>query len=695
MKNYIRQFAFQIGILSLLTCFTACQKDNLEDIQLVDHELSQELLTVNGDISYQRIAIHEIPEVKEFLNSKTQNALGKSVTGDFLETPFGKIVLNDIIKVTNAERKGYTLEIIPSSYRPNEFSNLVISEDSNKNRTAKIITYKLDADFAIALQAEQTSMLNFKGQILEYDADEYLNLIKDKTFSCEEPETICLTEVDVNIGDGNNGNGDPDDSLPPLGDYGAVGDGTSGGGTGSGDGSGPSSPSGPITSGPITTGPCHYEMIYIPCTGNRRHFGDPSCTADFQGASLRVRVCPQTNNIVNDSSLEKAAGQSCNDDDLSLSAISFKYMPIALDFSDAEIAWLNENCDTATDVYDYWEAMEFSEEAKNEVKMTVTLKTIENRWVDSQGITPGTSRRYTHKHPVEGGTMYLLEEGGVILVSNSERAINKKIAGSIAASEDNAPYHYYYSYETDRWYEYRVAPTNYPGGDFDFLFKAFWEDGAVFVGRYIIPVEDIKIVIDGTDFDGAAANEYLAGGMLIVSIIPGGKLLTPVTRIARGTQAWKMAIKVGDNVINLSYKVVNGVVDFGSRGKLAEVIGTVAGQEAHHLLPWGKRTHQVIQEAAYDGFHMNARKNGRALEKFSALTGDGLHGNHPAYDRFVEFRLDQFEANINALSPENASEFLDEMLLPELNGHIDDAIDSGMNLNTYFREVINPDFGLN
>lgn len=39
---------------------------------------------------------------------------------------------------------------------------------------------------------------------------------------------------------------------------------------------------------------------------------------------------------------------------------------------------------------------------------------------------------------------------------------------------------------------------------------------------------------------------------------------------------------------------------------------------------------------------MNSKINGIALEKFKKLTGTGIHGNHPAYDTFVQRKLDEF-----------------------------------------------------
>jgi len=76
--------------------------------------------------------------------------------------------------------------------------------------------------------------------------------------------------------------------------------------------------------------------------------------------------------------------------------------------------------------------------------------------------------------------------------------------------------------------------------------------------------------------------------------------------------------------------------------------------------------------------------NGRALKKFSSLTPDGVHGFHPQYNDYVNKRLQDF-IDLGPFEPEDAKEFLEEILIPELNSLINDAINSGIRLNEFFR----------
>lgn len=85
---------------------------------------------------------------------------------------------------------------------------------------------------------------------------------------------------------------------------------------------------------------------------------------------------------------------------------------------------------------------------------------------------------------------------------------------------------------------------------------------------------------------------------------------------------------------------------------------------------------------------MNSKINGIALEKFKKLTGTGIHGNHPAYDTFVQKNLDEFVRKKPNFSPEKSMEFLEIQLIPQLLRYIDLAKNSGLNLNEFFKNLI-------
>jgi len=97
----------------------------------------------------------------------------------------------------------------------------------------------------------------------------------------------------------------------------------------------------------------------------------------------------------------------------------------------------------------------------------------------------------------------------------------------------------------------------------------------------------------------------------------------------------------------------------------------------------------MVQKAAEAGFHLNDELNGIVLEKFSKVLENGVHGNHPAYSKFVEWNLQRF-VQINGnhnISSENSVLFLQKELIPELRQHINLCIEKNLNLNQYFSQL--------
>ena len=72
-------------------------------------------------------------------------------------------------------------------------------------------------------------------------------------------------------------------------------------------------------------------------------------------------------------------------------------------------------------------------------------------------------------------------------------------------------------------------------------------------------------------------------------------------------------------------KKVNGLIDFGRRGDLRQVLGLAVGdaKQAHHIIPWEFVDHELIQKAAEKDFHMNELLNGIALDKFRNASPSG------------------------------------------------------------------------
>ena len=120
---------------------------------------------------------------------------------------------------------------------------------------------------------------------------------------------------------------------------------------------------------------------------------------------------------------------------------------------------------------------------------------------------------------------------------------------------------WYLPQNADTWYEYRLPPRTYTKTDLDFLFEKFW-DGAALVGRYVIPIEDVIILIDGKDFDGVDQSKTLAGVGIIFAVVPGSKLIKPITALAKGSTAWGVILKSGTKTVVI--KSANALAKFRS-----------------------------------------------------------------------------------------------------------------------------------
>ncbi|WP_282056835.1 hypothetical protein [Maribacter luteus] len=162
------------------------------------------------------------------------------------------------------------------------------------------------------------------------------------------------------------------------------------------------------------------------------------------------------------------------------------------------------------------------------------------------------------------GTLYLLKNGIFIASYSSRRPLNPKddFNSEPSLSYDNK---FYYAFNPDSndsgikngyslgWYEVLIGQDE--GIDtvdgVNTVIDAFWT-GAKFVGRYVLPLEDAIILVDGKDWDDVEQSRAQTAGFMIVGFIPGGKVLKPVSK---GTgKLWKVVIKNGDKVFTRTVK---------------------------------------------------------------------------------------------------------------------------------------------
>lgn len=63
--------------------------------------------------------------------------------------------------------------------------------------------------------------------------------------------------------------------------------------------------------------------------------------------------------------------------------------------------------------------------------------------------------------------------------------------------------------------------------------------------------------------------------------------------------------------------------------------------------------------------------------------------NHPAYDAYIKDRLAKYASRHPNLTPNEANAFLQKELIPELKTYISNAKNTELNLNEYFKQIVN------
>jgi len=128
-----------------------------------------------------------------------------------------------------------------------------------------------------------------------------------------------------------------------------------------------------------------------------------------------------------------------------------------------------------------------------------------------------------------------------------------------------------------------------------------------------------------------------------------------------GTKFGIMLATTATGTTKFVWKMTNHVLEFGNRGQLRKVLNLAVGNPlvAHHIIPWAKSSHEVIQKAAKsaDAFHMNKALNGIPLST-------AVHnGSHAAYDQRVVDRLNAIKNQYGPnMTPQQAYDALTELL---------------------------------
>jgi len=102
---------------------------------------------------------------------------------------------------------------------------------------------------------------------------------------------------------------------------------------------------------------------------------------------------------------------------------------------------------------------------------------------------------------------------------------------------------------------------------------------ATLVGRYILPIEDIYILIEGEDFDGMEASRLAAGGFIVLEAVQAGKIV----RMVRGARILGQSTNVTRRVVWTAGKQItrDAAIDIAAQFIINFVFEAIANPEAN------------------------------------------------------------------------------------------------------------------
>ncbi|HAO14714.1 MAG TPA: hypothetical protein DDE71_04010, partial [Tenacibaculum sp.] len=232
-----------------------------------------------------------------------------------------------------------------------------------------------------------------------------------------------------------------------------------------------------------------------------------------------------------------------------------------------------------------WSIAEAQQWALGQIELDNILTRITVKWQPATGRINGkVGQEYTHRYSDGNTTYYKMTDGAVVINSDNTLVLNKnnQLVRKLR-SEAGGKSWYIKPNGAQHWSNYLILGPSSTKEELAVLFELGATDLAKFIGSVIIPVEDVKVLIDGKDFNGQEVARWKAAGFLLLAVVPGSQVLKAVKGlkvISSSATKWGIAaVKANSKSTKLIFTVVNGVVQFGSRSKLAKIIGTTVNQE--------------------------------------------------------------------------------------------------------------------
>ncbi|RKE99039.1 hypothetical protein [Ichthyenterobacterium magnum] len=500
MKHHLKT-CILLFVTSIL--LTTCQKDSIQTEDTILEEQGDNDVFKIGRLEDFKALSQFVS--KDIINYQNLNYQFRTATED----ANGFIILNDeITQAINDNGSTFTLKIVKDNQEANSFSNLVVNFKEGHSTETFIINYYPTENYLTSLETNPQTV--FKGQFnmesIDYDGSlDYLyariggcSVVTNTycnwggqehdagenctaAFMYTRTQLVCSTKEEY----------ESYSVVLPDNPFGGGGGGTSS-----------------STTTPKFVTPCEIESNISVISGSSVNVTENGCTDTISSLTKQdLLVLRLQLNAVEDSDLINWINDRNNEDAV-----------------DEAIAFLEEN--------------QFSEAAKKEAKLTLSTLASDVSWVANTGNYNNiSSLAYTHTRTIiVNGTLL-----GQFKLANGDwlSGGNYNLCTGCTEGEDRL---YYFSQDANLWYEI-PNPSNYTPLNLDFLWTGFWD--AVEVGaRYCTPLEDFVILIDGKDFDGVESSRAVAGGFILLEIVPGTGLIKLVK-----------VVKYGDEIVD----VANGI----------------------------------------------------------------------------------------------------------------------------------------
>lgn len=241
------------------------------------------------------------------------------------------------------------------------------------------------------------------------------------------------------------------------------------------------------------------------------------------------------------------------------------------------------NWEATSEIKNFLEENNYNAEVIPEAKLMVLQKVVNNptdpKWdTSATGVyanNPALAYDAIYTLPGTNGTevMYrMTNHKQSLLVTTSPKLINGTVATTIAPSDSplgDGLYYYMYDNDTSRYYEYglpiQIAQIyNCLSCSLEQMFQAVLSNSLIITGRYFLPVEDIFILITGDDFEGVKSSRAVAGGFLLVDLIPGATAIKAIKLIKYGDEAIELAavtVKYIDSTYRSQIQIIEEVLE--------------------------------------------------------------------------------------------------------------------------------------